>query len=128
MSWTYHQASGAIAFDGAPIGGGYAGGNIPPNFNPAAKNNPAWESVHLFGPLPRGGYTIGEAYHDPQLGPCAMRLTPNPANQMYGRGGFFMHCDSIHHPGQASEGCIVLPLAILQRIAASPDRELQVEA
>ena len=39
--------------------------------------------------------------------PVAMPLIPDPANQMHGRSGFFIHADSIADPGSASEGCIV---------------------
>jgi hypothetical protein len=33
-------------------------------------------------------------------------LTPDPANDMCGRGGFLIHGDSISHPGDASDWCI----------------------
>ena len=113
---------------GSSAGIGYAGGNIPPHFDPAAKNNPDRQFESCFGPLPRGVYLIGPAHTEPTLGPVAMRLSPHVSNIMNGRAGFFMHADSIAHPGQASEGCIVLPNSVRAQIAASMDRNLTVVA
>ncbi len=56
-----------------------------------------------------------------------MYLQPDPHNQMFGRSGFFMHGDSLAHPGQSSEGCIVMPEDVRELVAASPDRGLSVE-
>lgn len=92
--------SGAVA-----LGGCYAGMDI-------GKNNVAMQSVHDVGPLPAGVYTIGPLMiHPPgdplrHLGPCMM-LTPDPANEMFGRSGFFIHLDNPAHPGFSSNGCIV---------------------
>jgi hypothetical protein len=58
------------------------------------------------GPLPRGWYTIGGAFTHPRKGPLCMRLYPDRENVMNGREGFMIHGDSIHHPGEASDGCI----------------------
>jgi hypothetical protein len=86
-------------------GGFYAGMNL-------GKNNPAMQDVHNVGPLPAGVYTIGQLQIYPpgdplrHLGPC-MRLTPNPKNVMFGRGGFFFHLDNPAHVGMSSDGCIV---------------------
>lgn len=106
---------------GILVGTGYAGA-------PGYKDDPAAQALADRGPLPTGFYTIEAAYTDPHLGPVAMRLTPSPKNQMYGRGDFFIHADSISHPGAASHGCIEMPLTTRQLIAASTDRILQVVA
>jgi hypothetical protein len=37
-----------------------------------------------------------------------------------------IHGDSINHPGDASEGCVVLSRAVRQTIAASGDTDLEV--
>ena len=124
--WTYEQSTGKLSEDGKLVGTGYAGGNIPSNHNPKAVNNPAMQEIHCVGPLPRGLYTIGTAHNEPTLGPMAMYLQPSVGNTMFGRSGFFMHADSISHPGQASEGCIVMPLNVRQQVATSSDRRLQV--
>ena len=86
--------------DGVLFAFGYAGRD-------AGKNNPAMQDVHDIGPLPVGLYTIEPSETNPKLGPVAMRLTPDPANEMFGRAGFFIHADSVRTPGQASHGCIV---------------------
>jgi hypothetical protein len=47
---------------------------------------------------------------------------------MFGRTGFLIHGDSLQHPGRASNGCIILPRPIRDRIAASGDDQLTVVA
>ncbi|MDE2019928.1 MAG: DUF2778 domain-containing protein [Patescibacteria group bacterium] len=71
------------------------------------KNNPSYCSVPDAGPIPIGRYYIGPAFTSPIRGPLTMRLTPAPGNEMHGRSAFEIHGDSIEHPGQASDGCIV---------------------
>jgi hypothetical protein len=126
--WQYQQSTGRMSHDGQLVGTGYAGGNIPPHFDASAKNNPDRQFESCVGPLPRGFYTIGPAHTEPRLGPVAMRLTPDPKNVMHGRDGFFIHPDSIAHPGKASEGCIVADNPTRSAIAASSDRSLEVIA
>lgn len=117
--WTYDQATGAIARDGRALGRGYAGRG-------EGKNNPAMQGVHMVGPLPRGRYTIGEPRRDPRLGPWSMPLTPAEENDMLGRSGFWIHPDSISHPGEASEGCICADSALRRLMWISGDHELEV--
>lgn len=123
MAWRYNQTSGCMSDpSGAIVAVGYAG-------SPEGKNNPAKQDVAMVGPLPQGRYTVGEPSLDhPKLGPLALPLTPHHENQMFGRGGFFIHADSITHPGAASEGCIVMPKHAREMIAASPDKDLEVTA
>lgn len=124
---TYRQSTGELfTAAGVLLAKCYAGGNIPPRFDPSAKNNPARQEEHCIGPLPRGRYTIGPSHNEPTLGPCAMYLQPDPQNVMFGRSGFFIHGDSIAHPGEASEGCIVMSTFARAFIAQSLDRQLQV--
>jgi hypothetical protein len=54
-----------------------------------------------------------------------MNLSPIGHNA-HGRTAFRIHGDSRLRPGTASEGCIVLPLAIRQKIADSNDKEIFV--
>jgi len=126
--WIFKQSTGEMFAPGTlgAMATGYAGGNIPPHHDQTAVNNPARQAEHCVGPLPRGVYTIGTAYTDPHLGPVAMYLQPDPGNVMLGRSGFFIHADSIAHPGQASEGCIVMPNDARCTIARSRDRVLAV--
>jgi hypothetical protein len=99
--WRFVQGTGAIFHDGVPKGAGYSGGG-------AGKNNPAMQADHDEGPIPSGFYTIaGLINSDPVCGEYVLVLSPDAANQMFGREGFRWHGDSIEHPGQASHGCIV---------------------
>jgi type VI secretion system (T6SS) effector TldE1-like protein len=101
----YEQASGRMlvresgTFD--TIGVGYSGSE-----SRGGKNDPSKQCVRGIGPIPRGRYTIGPPIHGPS--PYSLRLTPDPANDMCGRSGFLIHGDSIAHPGDASDGCIIL--------------------
>ncbi len=125
--WIYRQLTGELSYTvvmgfgphPVPVGTGYAGAG-------ASRNNPLDQAKPNCGPLPRGLYTIGAAYTDSKLGTYAMRLTPDTQNKMYGRGEFLIHADSIEHPGQASEGCIVLGQAARIAVAIHPDRQLEV--
>ena len=117
--YTYHQASGVIDHDGTIVGVGYSGA-------PAGKNQPDKQNIPNVGPIPRGLYTIGDPHTDPEKGPLVMPLEPDPSNCMEGRSGFLIHGDSLAHPGCASEGCIILPHDVRERIAASADNQLTV--
>jgi hypothetical protein len=57
-----------------------------------------------------------------------MPLTPDPANDMCGRAGFFIHGDNITAPGTASDGCIILSRTTRVAIDASEDKQLTVVA
>jgi hypothetical protein len=81
------------------------------------------------GPLPAGRYMIGLPIADGgHLGPYVMELTPMPDNNMKGRSGFYIHGDSLSHPGYASEGCIVPAggRATREAIGTSYDHILEV--
>jgi hypothetical protein len=121
MPWIYHQASGKIYHDGELVSAlGYAGQGM-------WKNNPGGEMLKNKGPLPRGTYTIASHFiHHPTAGKHVLRLTPASGNQMFGRSGFLIHGDRISAPGTASDGCIVLPFAVRQKILSSGDRTLEV--
>lgn len=115
--WTFSQSTGMLR-RGDFLSMGYAG-------REDGKNNPLMQHVYGTGPLPRGFYSIGEP-HDDKHGPWSMRLTPDDANDMCGRAGFMIHGDSIMHPGEASEGCIVTDRATRLEIWKSGDRMLEV--
>jgi hypothetical protein len=125
--WTFEITTGRM-FDpaGRLAGTGYAGGDC--GQRPDAIDNPADESLHNIGPLPEGKYTFGQlVLQNPQLGPYCFPLLPDSDNQMYGRGGFWCHADTLD-PGHASEGCIVMPLETRQEMYESDDHRLQVVA
>ncbi len=119
--WTYRQSSGQLRRDdGVLIATGYAG-------HGAGKNNPEWQNIPNMGPLPCGFYDIDpEPFTHPKCGPFCLRLTPDPANEMFGRAGFLFHGDSINQPGTASEGCIIQARSIREKVAGSKDYRLQV--
>ena len=121
--WIYSQAG--ILSRGVGITGftaqGYSGKG-------EGKNNSAFQQIQNIGPIPQGKYSIGEPHDSPEHGPFAMRLTPDPANEMFGRSSFLMHGDSLRDPGEASEGCIIMSRETREHVWSSGDHELQVTA
>jgi RHS repeat-associated protein len=107
---------------GKPRGRGFSGrrGN--------ARNNPDYVAIRNTGPIPKGGYTIGPpSGRTPGgrliAGGC-LPLTPDKGNNMHGRGGFLIHGGS--EAGDPSQGCIILPKDVRDRIAKSKDNRLWV--
>ena len=121
--WTYKQRTGELFnSDPEPVAVGYSG-------NSDGKNNPAMQNVPCEGPIPQGDYTIsGPPVDTASHGPFVLHLVPSPANEMFGRAGFLIHGDSIVSPGTASEGCIIMPRPVRERIWNSGDRDLKVVA
>lgn len=119
MTWQYTQSTGEIKLNGELCGIGYSGAG-------SGKNNPEAEAQHNVGPIPRGGYTIGEPQDTTTHGPFVLRLTPVAGNFCCGRSGFLIHGDSVKNPGSASEGCIILPRAVRENIWESGDADLEV--
>ena len=117
--WTYAQATGILSQDGQGIGTGYSGFE-------QGKNNPALQQVSDVGPIPCGPYTVGPQFTHPTKGPLVMTLTPAPGCNEFGRSGFLIHGDSIAHPGEASEGCIIMGHDIRLKISTSGDNQLTV--
>lgn len=122
MSWTYEQSSGwLIDPSGKRLAQGYSGSG-------EGKNVTEMQDVPNVGPIPVGEYTIGSMRQTVNHGPDAMPLTPDPLNEMFGRSEFWIHGDSVHNPGTASEGCIIQPRFARDRIAESDDKDLRVLA
>lgn len=103
---------------------GYAGGNC--GKDPDGRNNPNLQEVPKVGPLPCGIYTMDTPVPQSQLGPFAIPLDPDPTNEMFGRGHFYIHGDRTNEPGCASEGCIILPRQVRERMWASDDHTVIV--
>jgi len=123
--WTFCNSTGGLRDpDDNFIESGYAGGFL--GTRPEAINNPAYQYTPNVGPLPVGLYTMGEAVEGTHLGPLAIPLTPDSANDMRGRGHFYIHADTIGHPRCASEGCIVMSHATRVLLSQSDDRQIQV--
>lgn len=119
--WTYSQSTGHLSRDGVYVATGYAG-------HPPHVNDPNAQNASNVGPLPQGAYTIGAAFWSAHLGPLAMYLDPDKSNEMFGRGGFYIHGDSIQYPGFASNGCIVMAHEIRAQISTNKDKQLTVTA
>jgi lipoprotein-anchoring transpeptidase ErfK/SrfK len=131
MAWEYHQKTGVLSHNGHDVyRHGYSGLGM-------GKNNPAKESIHGMGPIPRGRYTIGKPYDDLSqkdsvsqkvthhgLGPHVMHLTP-VGHTAHGRTLFRIHGDNKTHT--ASHGCIILPPTIRDAISKSKDTDLFVK-
>lgn len=118
MAWIYSQTLGTVWHDTEEVGIGYSG-------KEGGCNKPMSETKVGYGPIPRGLYRIGAAYKHPRLGSCTMNLSP-VGHTAHGRTAFRIHGDSGRTPGAASEGCIILPLAIRKAIDNSNDKELFV--
>lgn len=110
--WTYSQSTGALSDGNGRTWQCYAGAG-------AGKNNPADQAIPDVGPLPRGVYLASDLQNRTKTGPASIALIPAPGNEEFGRSAFYMHGDSVLHPGCASEGCIVAPLAARLLFAAS---------
>lgn len=124
----YSQSTGTMwrvkQDDADCMGEGYSG-------HGAGLNNPARQDQHNVGPIPQGVYTIAPPHADEKVGPMALRLTPAPENEMYGRGDFLIHGDNAHANHTASEGCIILPPGVRAAIGAAVlegDDQLRVTA
>ena len=121
MTWTYQQSTGILKHDGVQItNNGYSG-------NGNEKNAHDKQDIKGKGPIPVGKYTLqGGPFKHHKTGAYTIRLHPDPSNKMFGRDNFMIHGDSEKHPGQASEGCIILKLIYRKKIWQSGDHEIEV--
>lgn len=123
--WQFNNGTGELLDpQGAHVETGYAGGDK--GLHPEGRNNPSYQYTKDIGPLPVGLYSIGDAVEGTHLGPVALPLTPDPSNNMDGRGDFYIHGDHIGAPGTASDGCMIFSHATRLLISASADRALRV--
>lgn len=122
FAWTYSQKSGELNQDGTKVATAYSGAG-------AGKNNPDMQHMHNVGPIPQGDWTItGPPQDTTTHGPYVLRLTPASETETFGRSGFLMHGDSNDHPGTASQGCIIAPRSVREKVWNSGDRDLKVVA
>jgi len=118
--WTYEQRTGRLTSPaGDVVATGYSGAGD-------GKNDPAAQAEHNVGPIPAGTYTIGPPKDTLTHGPFVLPLSPSADNEMFGRAGFLIHGDSVTEPGTASEGCVIMPRAVRELVAASDDKTLSV--
>ncbi|MTJ82932.1 MAG: DUF2778 domain-containing protein [Telmatospirillum sp.] len=113
------SSTGDLSLNGVAVARGYSGRG-------AGKSNPALQTAPSIGPIPQGRYHIGAPFVHPHAGPFAMRLTPQRDTGTFGRSGFMIHADSMSHPGESSNGCIVLMPQVRQRIWGSHDHVIVV--
>lgn len=123
--WKYRQRTGELSQDGRFVSSGYSGKG-------RGKNNPSLEGVRGVGPIPTGKYKILAPYNSKRVGPYALPLEPidekmgDDTHQRTGRGAFRMHGDSVSRPGDASNGCIIMPRVVRERVGRSTDKILEV--
>jgi hypothetical protein len=119
--WTWQQSPHCMIDPSGNVldSSGYSGKG-------AAKNDPDQQCLVDQGPIPQGTYALGAAIDHPRLGPVAIPLTPDPGNNMCNRSGFYIHGDKASDPGNASDGCIILPRQSRETINSTADKTLQV--
>jgi hypothetical protein len=139
--WTFRQATGFIEdFTGRVCGLATSGRG-------EGRNNPILQDVRAgcrlscgewvpveglkpsdFGPLPQGIYTMDPPQETLAHGPYVLWLTPGAGNEMFGRSGFCI----MGPPSESkvssidSEGCIITPRVLRERMWDSKDVNLQV--
>jgi hypothetical protein len=128
--WTFKITTGEMTDpEGNLAGKGYAGGDCGKRKD--AIDNPADEGIPDVGPIPEGTYRFGDlVVKGSRLGPYCfplhlVRLSPNAPAGSERRGGFWCHADTAI-PGNASEGCIVMPYETRVRMYVSIDHTLEV--
>ena len=118
--WTYSQSTGAWhGVSGTVIAYGYSGCGD-------CKNRPDCQQEKNKGPIPRGKWKIIALFDSPTHGPYCLRLSPLNGTDTLGGDGFLIHGDSVKFPGEASQGCIILPRRIRQYIWESQDIDVEV--
>jgi len=105
--WTWDQSAGSLAWEGKVVAFGYAGKG-------AGKNNPDMQDVKKTGPIPRGLWRMTGVKNSPKTGPFTIVLVPEAGTDARGRSEFRVHGDN--RTGTASEGCIILPRPIRDRL------------
>lgn len=113
--WIYSQTSGNLWDDrGMVVAAGYSGGG-------EGLHNSALEAVKNVGPIPRGMWVLTEVYNSKSVGPYAIAMEPSNHNAL-GRTYFRIHGDNRHGNKTASNGCVILPRVIREKIWQSGDR------
>jgi hypothetical protein len=116
--WFYAQHTGKITANAttSPALPGYSGHGI------RGINNPSQEQFADVGPVPRGLYAmrVRKPFEVPNSKLAAPVIVLTPVNHhAKGRTSLLIHGDS--EAGNASKGCIILPPAARERLAAAID-------
>lgn len=117
--WIYSQSTGKLWNPSGQIEAtGYSGAGD-------CKNDPDREALRNRGPIPRGLWKIGKPYDSKNVGKFALPLAP-AGHLAHGRTAFLIHGDSVRAPGTASQGCIIMPRPVREKIHNSGDDQLLV--
>ena len=118
----YRQSTGTVEQNGKTIAGGYSGGGL------RFMNRGLAQQFPDHGPIPRGMYRIGWSFSCKGKHGYVLSLTPF-GHTAQNRTSFLIHGDSEapHRQGNASEGCIILPLEVRKAIWDTHDRVLRVQ-
>lgn len=120
----YQQSTGRLSSDRVDDGHYFAQGYSGQG---TGKNNPLVQGVHNVGPIPQGMWGIlGPPVDTATHGPYVLHLYAKSGTEAFGRSGFLIHGDSLEHPGQASQGCVILPRTVREHIWNSEDRDWKV--
>jgi RHS repeat-associated protein len=126
LQWIYSQSTGNLDYinrqtgERTNVSTGYSG-------NGQGLNNPDMQQVPYVGPIPRGTWEIGPQYNNSRTGPATMKLIPIEGTETFGRDRFRIHGDKKYSQDQsASEGCLIFPRNVRDRINNSRDKELRV--
>jgi hypothetical protein len=117
-TWAYRQSTGELALNGKLVVTGYSG-------HDKGLNNADAEAEKNVGPIPRGEWSIGEAFKHETKGPVVMKLAPIE-HDARGRSGFLIHGDNARMDKSSSEGCVILDRAARDKIAESGIKKLLV--
>lgn len=122
-SLVYCVRTGEMHLGGKVIGAGYSGAG-------QHKNEPGSEYMPDLGPIPEGDWVIsGPPETTATHGPFVLPLAPGKETETYGRSGFLIHGERLYgEPGNASQGCIVLPRDVREVIWSSGEKNLLVVA
>lgn len=124
LYWEYSQSSGQFTYVNnktgkrTPVGTGYSGTG-------EGLNNPGKQDKRNVDPIPQGGYDIGPQ-RDSSNKRGVLDLTPLPGTNTFGRDAFQIHGDNKKGNQSASQGCVILPRNVRDRVGAGNDRELRV--
>lgn len=115
----YSQTTGLLSKDGKALGYGYSGRD-------KGLNSTDHEIVKNLGPIPRGLWEIGVFSPKSALGPVVAALRPIGGQNVFGRGGFFIHGDNSKLNNSASHGCIILSRRLRELIRDSGEKQIVV--
>lgn len=120
--WKWDQSAGELSRDGTVVSHGYSGAG-------RGLNSPTMQAAVAVGPIPRGMWRmIALTPTGASTGPYTIVLEPEPGTDTCGRSAFRVHGDNARMDHSASEGCIILPRAIREKMWTSGEPLIEVVA